>query len=137
MIIFAASSDFSQTYPNNSASDFYVNIIQRENFGQKSQIGLLELIVPPSSAAKICYIYCSIAAFSQCHGRWQRVLRVVDIQQQIYSEKFTFANPIYFDIFSTSFENIRFSLIDEENKLIQFESGTKTIAVFDIKNGIV
>jgi hypothetical protein len=137
MIIFAQSSDFPKTYPNNSASDFTVSLLQRENFSPNSQVALLEIIVPPSSDVKICYIYCSIVTYTQCNGSWRRVLRVIDIQQNSAPEKFYFVKPIYFDIYCNNFEDIRFTLKDENNKTIDFASGAKTVIVLEVKNGSV
>lgn len=137
MIIFAQSSNFVKTYPNNTASDFIVTLFQRENLGPNSQVALLEIIVPQSSEPKICYIYCSIAKYSQCNVSWRRVLRVIDIQKSAAPEKFSFPIPIYFDLFCNNFEDIHFTLKDEDNNLIEFESGAKTIVVFDIKNGTI
>ena len=135
MIVFAQSDNFVKVFTKNKASDFTVKILQRDNFGPNSKIALLELIVPPSKEAKICYTSSSIAKFSQCNGDWQRVLRVIDIQKNTAPEKFSFADPIYFDLSCNNFEDIRFSLRDENNKLIEFETDAKTVIVFELKNG--
>jgi hypothetical protein len=137
MIVFAQSDNFVNVFTDNKASDFTVKILKRENFGPNSKIALLELIVPPSKEAKICYINSSVAKFSQCNGDWQRVLRVIDIQKNPAPEKFSFADPIYFDLACNTFEEIRFSLRDEKNKLIDFETDAQTVILFELKNGTV
>jgi hypothetical protein len=137
MIVFAQSDNFVSVFTDNKASVFTIKILQRDNFGPNSKIALLELIVPPSKEAKICYINSSIAKFSQCNGDWQRVLRVIDIQKNPAPEKYSFADPIYFDLSCNTFEDITFSLRDETNKLIDFEADTKTVIVFELKNGTV
>lgn len=135
MIVFAQSCDFPTTYPDNTASDFTLFLLHRENYTPDAQVALLELIVPPSLKAKVCYIYCSIASYTQCNGSWRRVIRVIDIQENKSPEKFTFTNPIYIKLLSNSLEEIRFCLRDENNKLIEFESKAKTVIVFEVKNG--
>jgi hypothetical protein len=134
MIIFTHSDAFPKIYPKNTASDFQVSVLQSESLSANTQIALLEIIVPPSLKAHICYIYCSAVAYSQCNGSWRRVLRVIDLQPNPSIDKFTFPNPIYFNLFGDYFESISFSLRDENNKLIEFDSGTKTVIVFEIKN---
>jgi hypothetical protein len=134
MIIFAQSDGFPKTYPKNTASDFQVSVLQSENFGPNTQIALLDIIIPPSLKAHICYIYCSLAAYSQFNSSWRRVLRVIDLQSNPSIEKFSFPNPLYFNIFGDNFESISFSLRDEHNNLIEFDSGAKTVVVLEIKH---
>lgn len=135
MIIVAQSADFMTTFPDNNSNDFRFSLLRRENFLSSAKIALLEIIVPPSEHAKVCYIYCSAAQYSQCNGRWRRVVRVIDVQPTKSPEKFTFVNPIYFDLFNKDFDEIRISLKDEKDVPLKFESDYNTTVVLDLNNG--
>jgi len=134
MIIFAQSNAFPKTYPKNTASDFHVSVLHSESFNATTQIALHEIIIPPSLKPHICYIYCSAVSYSQCNGSWRTVLRVIDLQTNPSIDKFTFPYPIYFNLSGENIEEIHFSLRDENNKLIEFDSGTKTVIVLEIKH---
>lgn len=134
MIVFAQSSDFVKLFPTNVASEFRLRLLQRQEYAPDAQIALLEIIIPPVAKPTLCYIYCSLVGYSQFGEKWQRVLRVIDLQANI-SEKFSFPSPFYFDLFCDNIEEIHFTLKDESDKLIEFASDGKTVIVFDIKNG--
>lgn len=133
MIIFARSGDFKKNYPLNKASDFRISLISRANFESTAQVGLLELIVPPISEEKNCYLIANIAAYSQCGSKCRRVLMVLNLQASKVSQRVKIERVIYFPLNCLDFQEIRISLIDDKEQFIEFGKDAETFVALEIK----
>jgi hypothetical protein len=133
MIIFARSSDFTNTYPENNASDFRISLIRRADFSASAQVGLLELIIPPIDEEKTCYLISNICSYSQCGSSFRRVLMVLHMQPSAKSQRVEIERVNYFPLNCVDFQDIRVSLIDEKEQFVKFAKGSETFVVLEIK----
>jgi hypothetical protein len=133
MIIFARSTDFSKTYPDNNASDFRISLIRKAEFDATAQIGLLELIVPPITEQKTCYLISNICGYSQCGSSFRRVLMVLNLQPSAKSQRVVIERVLYFPLNCVDFQDIRISLVDEKDQFLTFAKGAQTFVALEIK----
>jgi hypothetical protein len=133
MILFARSSDFSHTYPDNNASDFRISLIRRADFDASAQVGLLDLIIPPIDTEKTCYLISNICGYSQCGSSFRRVLMVLHLQPSDKSQRVVIERVNYFPLNCVDFQEIRLSLVDEKEQFLKFGKGAQTFVALEIK----
>lgn len=134
MIVVVNSNSFKSIFNENKNSDFRICLLDNVQFPTTAQIALKEIIIPPIEDSVTCYILCSTAIYSQLNEKWRRIIRVIRFESSNKYQHVTFAQPIYYNLLNTTFDNIRFSLKNEEDEFLTFKKDLfHTTVVFEIK----
>jgi hypothetical protein len=133
MKIFSKSSDYRHIYKDNKSCDFRIEVLRETKFDSNAQVTLKHLIVPPIEENKVCYILCSICAYSQCSEVYRRVLRVVQLFASKSAQQIFLEPQESFALNQNFFQEIRFSFKDEKDLFIKFEDGYETFLGIEIK----
>lgn len=133
MKIITKSSDFNHIYKDNKSWDFRIDVLRQNKFDSNAQVTLKHLIIPPLEENKVCYILCSICAYSQCSEVYRRVLRVVQLNASKSAQQ-VFLEPLEsISLNQNTLQDIRFTFRDEKDLLIKFDDGYDTFLGIEIK----
>lgn len=129
MIYLFRSSDFADTFEDNTASRFKTRLLQRVAFDSGTNMTLLHIRVPPLATPTLAYIYTSCTDVVQVGSRGRRLLQVVPLEKSDSTESYNITPPVPRLLACSQLEEIKFTLRGETDSIIEFGAGATTLVL--------
>ena len=125
MFLYLKSNDSISRFPNNSNSDFIVQLAENMSFNRKLSVAIAEFQCPPimSDDVEDLYIYCDICHESYVGELKRPVLRRVFHNSDNKSKQIIFTRPLYIPLRQFEFHQIRIYIKTSTDKDVIFKEG--------------
>jgi len=116
-------SSKSDTYPNNTASNFRIEINPPIQLNGEYECSLTELVLPEKHI-KALYLVSNFIPPRYIEGNRRSVHRII-YRPKIYNE----LTPQYCRVYNTTLNHLEFRLEDSDGELISFTKGTTKLTL--------